>query len=274
MVCFRCGQQGHLASCCKDIFKLIQDGLVECNHYGKVQWKNGTSIIQEGDETLVEAIQRGAKKANLVMVAHTEMIEDPRYTYLNTTWYESDADSDEQADLWMDSISSDVLEPESYRVQRMERVSWGSGGGGPRESNLQVKSDHPDHATRWNDLEKVGMSKQAINQDVSRNVAGTRDRGGVKIPINVHQDVFDAKSDSDLVPMVVDEVRGHNKREQERKQVTSRQDGGPREVRKFGVHTETPNKIVKEIMVKQLAIEVGTLLEIAPGVKQGLVVVT
>lgn len=57
------------------------------------------------------------------MVAHAETTEGPKYTYLNTVWYKSDADSKEQEDMWVDLVSSDVFEVESYGVQRTEKVS-------------------------------------------------------------------------------------------------------------------------------------------------------
>ena len=87
------------------------------------------------------------------------------------------------------------------------------------------------------------------------------------------QDVFDAKNDDDLVPMIIDGGGKENEGKQQGEPVTSRADGGAREVRKVGTSAggEIPSKLVDGIMGSQLTIEVGTLLEIAPGVRQGLV---
>ena len=151
------------------------------------------------------------KKVNLVMVAHAETTEGPKYTYLNMARYESYADSEEQEDMWVDSVSSDVFEVESYGVQRTEKVSRGFRGGGLQEANLQVKADRSDRPPRRNDFEKGRVSKGAVHQNVGGNMMRMRDRSQGTVPINIHQNIFDLKNDDDLVLMVVDEVGRDNK---------------------------------------------------------------
>lgn len=140
-----------------------------------------------------------------------------------------------------------------------------------REANLQVKADRSDHLPRRNDFEKGRVSQGAIHQNVGGNMMRMRDRSQGTVPINVHRNVFDPKNDDNLVLMAVDEVGRDNKWKQDGKQLLSQSDGGTCEVRKVGMNAEIPGKLVDEIMNKQLTIEVGTLLEIVPRVKQGLV---
>ena len=185
MKCFGCGQMGHSASRCEEINRFVQEGLLERNGYGKVQWKGGAPILREGEETLVEAIRRGTKQANLIMVAHAERWTNPKQTYLNIERYDSDADTDEQEEMWLSSMGSDVFEAEAYGVQRTEKVSRGIRGA-TRETNLQVKADRTERPTRGSKLVDGGIDKRPANPHLGGNVTNRRDRAFDKTPVDVH----------------------------------------------------------------------------------------
>ena len=59
------------------------------------------------------------------MAARAEAGGEPKYTYLQIERRESDAESEEQEDLWMNETTPDVFQAESYAVQRTEKVSRG-----------------------------------------------------------------------------------------------------------------------------------------------------
>ena len=116
MRCFGCGQTGHSASRCEEINKLIHEGVVERNSYNKVQWKDGTPIYRAENETLLDAIRKGVKTANLIMIARAEPTDD-KYIYLQTERQESDDESENQEEVWLNATASDIFEAEAYGVQ-------------------------------------------------------------------------------------------------------------------------------------------------------------
>ena len=117
---------------------------------------------------------------------------------------------------------------------------------------------------------KEGMRKDSIHPNVGGKVKNMVGADG-PTPVDVHPHVFDPKEDGDLVPMIVDNVGSNNEGEKTRDKVTGRVAANVREIRKVRSGAgEVLSEIVKEIMGTRLTIEVGKLLEIAPGVRQGL----
>ena len=72
------------------------------------------------------------------MAAHTGMSGEPKYTYLQIEQNESDAESEEQEDLWVNKTALDVFQAESYAVQQTEKVSRGIRGN-QCNANLQMR---------------------------------------------------------------------------------------------------------------------------------------
>lgn len=65
-VCYGCGESGHIASRCEEINKFIQDGIIARNGLGRVQWKDGSKISRNENESILDAVKRMSKKANVV----------------------------------------------------------------------------------------------------------------------------------------------------------------------------------------------------------------
>ena len=97
-----------------------------------------------------------------------------------------------------------------------------------------------------------------------------RNRIPQPVPIDVNENVFDAQHDDDLLPMDVDEPGGNDNGKEERQPITRRLDRAVGKVTQMGAVT-AQELVVEEIMKTSLTIPLGTLAEIAPGVKRGLV---
>jgi len=269
--CYGCGQFGHPASRCEEINKYIREGVIERNEYGRLQWKGGTPLRREENESFVEAIQRNKKMSNLIMVAQKDQDATNKYTYLHTERADSDADSDEQEEVWLGSMDSDIFEAESYGVQRTQKMSRGLRRT-ERDQYLRVKPNPTDNRTGRNKLEEDRTSKQTIDPNLGGKAPNVGNKRGGQRPVDVHKDVFDPKNDDDLVPMNVDEVGKDDEGEKQRNPVARGLDGGTREVRKGGPNTKVvPDQLVKDILRSPLTIDLGTLLGIAPAIKRGLV---
>ena len=119
---------------------------------------------------------------------------------------------------------------------------------------------------------KGGPGKRASHQNISRDAPDLGNRGSKQVPFDVHQDVFDAKDDDDLVPMAVDEARRDDEGEKEREPMAGGVDSTTGKVVQIGTGTgSSQDALVKEIMKTPLTIDLGTLVGIAPSVKRGLV---
>ena len=256
MRCFGCGQTGHSASRCDELEKLVREGVIERNNLGKVQWKDGSRIYIENGETIVEAIRKGAKKTNLIMVAQKESAAEEKYTFLHTERYSSDEDSETQEEGWLNPtpLDVDILEAESYGVQKFSKGSKGV----ERRPNLHMKPEGSNNGPGRSKLVNVGPNREVVNQNLNRNPTNMRDESSnhALIPTDVHKNVFDAKDDDDLVRMDVDDVGSEDERKKERKPMTRRLDGGQRvsaKVREV-IAERVPEKLVEGIMKTPLTI--------------------
>ena len=112
-------------------------------------------MYRDEADMIIDVIKKGTtKQANLIMVAHAGLKKTNKYTYLHTGRHESNADTDEQEEIWLDGMESDVFEAESYGVQRTQKNKSGIQGV-ERGTNLQVKPDRTNYRTSRNELEKV-----------------------------------------------------------------------------------------------------------------------
>ena len=116
------------------------------------------------------------------------------------------------------------------------------------------------------------MGKRAVDPDFRRNTPNARNRGDEAVPIDVHQDVFDAQADNDLIPMEVDEIGGNEERKKERQPMPRRINGTAREADQVRPGTENvAGLVVSEVMRTPLTINLETLVGTSPVVKRGLV---
>ena len=157
MRCFGCGQIGHPASRCEEIDKFIRDRIIERNGLGRAQWKDGSKIFRTEDETLVDVIKRGTKKANLIMVACKEPAGGTKQIYLQAERFTSDEEGDAQEEVWLNATALDVLEAESYGVQRSEKISRGIRGA-DRGQDSRMKAKRADDTPGRGNLVRVGTA--------------------------------------------------------------------------------------------------------------------
>ena len=204
------------------------------------------------------------------MIAQVGPAED-KYIYLQTERQESDEESENQEEVWLNATASDIFEAEAYGVQRTDKVSKGIRGA-PRDNYSRLKADRAKDATRRSDAVKGGSGKHASHQNISRDAPDLGNRGSKQVPFDVHQDVFDAKDDDDLVPMAIDEARRDDEGEKEREPMAGGVNSTAGKVVQIGTGTgSSQDALVKEIMKTPLTIDLGTLVGIAPSVKRGLV---
>ena len=78
---------------------------------------------------------------------------------------------------------------------------------------------------------KEGMRKDSVNPNVSGKIKNVVSTKGLTL-LDVHPHVFDLKEDSDLVPMIMDNVGGNNEGEKLRDKETGHVAGGEQETRK------------------------------------------
>ena len=119
---------------------------------------------------------------------------------------------------------------------------------------------------------KGGPGKCAGHQNISRDAPDLGNRGSKQVLFDVHQDIFDAKDDDDLVPMAINEARRDDEGEKEREPMAGGVNSTAGKVVQIGTGTgSSQDALVKEIMKTSLTIDLGMLVGIAPSVKQGLV---
>jgi hypothetical protein len=220
--CFGCGEMGHTAGRCQEVDKYIQQGAVERNSYGKLQWKDGTSIRRDDNETLIDAIKRGTKKTHLAFATREEDdSSNDKYLYLETRREESDADSDDQEDMWLNATSANVREADSFGAQRTQKVSQYEK---PHEKTKDLRLGADRARKPFANAPREERFVRAEQGPIKKDVTNQGNRFGVereqKVPFDVRKNIVDVNDEDQFVPMVVEEIRGDPEREEERKPIS------------------------------------------------------
>src|SRR6202789_1416851 len=107
-----------------------------------------------------------------------------------------------------------------------------------------------------------------LSPNLNRNQLGNSKRA---IPFDVHQHKFEGKSDDQLLPMDVDQNLPKESGNKER-QKTPNQPGAniPKTTNPRAKSDAIGSEIVQEILEKGITVQVGELIEIAPGVRRNL----
>jgi hypothetical protein len=66
--CFFCGEKGHGLRRCQQADAMIKAGTIIRNNEGRITWPDGTSILRNGDETILSAINRELAFRNKVKI--------------------------------------------------------------------------------------------------------------------------------------------------------------------------------------------------------------
>lgn len=273
-VCYGCGESGHIASRCEEINKFIQDGIIARNGLGRVQWKDGSKISRNENESILDAVKRMSKKANVVFRTYEDDSsggEDGNYTYLSTQRFDSDAESEEQEEIWLNSVTSGVFEVEAYPVQRVPKVSRSTRAGGSKTGNVPVVTNPAFDRTRKVKFEEMRPRKGSVDMDVKSDMLNARNGTDRRIPVDVHENVFDGNVDHDLVPMEVEDTGGKDDGGKKDKPVGGKSNRDTREVTKVRPDAvKTSIQLSGQIMKSTHTVALETLLEISPQLRRAL----
>ena len=56
IICYGCGEAGHGTKQCPPLEQMVQAGTIIRNDTGQIMWKDGTTILRVGNETILAAI--------------------------------------------------------------------------------------------------------------------------------------------------------------------------------------------------------------------------
>ena len=197
--------------------------------------------------------------------------EDGNYTYLSTQRFDSDAESEEQEEIWLNSVTSGVFEAEAYPVQRVPKVSRSTRAGGSKTGNVPVVTNPAFDRTRKVKFEEMRPRKGSVDMDVKSDMSNARNGTDRRIPVDVHENVFDGNVDHDLVPMEVEDTGGKDDGGKKDKPVGGKSNRDTREVTKVRPDAvKTSIQLSGQIMKSTHTVALETLLEISPQLRRAL----
>jgi hypothetical protein len=266
--CFGCGKKGHHIRQCEEVQALIQKGQVIRNPTnGMLQWADGGRIFRDQSETWIQAITRGSKQANLMQVSNYNPRSEGISNYIGVSRNEDDACTEDQYDLgW---TSGEVDHRQAYGVERTQTVS-------KKERKKVQQVDRPDITQRVKKLPRSGKvqspSRQnlPIPEDVNPSGNQARLPKGTT-PVDVHQDKFEGKDDSQFHPMTLEEDIPRKSGKDSRKNLPHQSRTPVLKVSNPGsVVAKRNSAIAKEIMKTKLTLDVQEACDISPGLRREL----
>ena len=272
LYCFACGRTGHQMRQCGELNTLLNQGTVVRTPEGRIEWPDGTQIFREGNELLVQSINRMVKQSNIVK-AHITGSEDDddndndyKQQFIGIVREEDDVSSDEQDELgWSPGQISDCY---ALGAERNPRVS--------KDTRRQVQDSPPGRPQGMQKFPErrnavgAGWQPPPINPSIHLN---SYQPGPPKriTPLDIDKRKFEGKHDNQLLPMDVDQVPiekpGHKA-----KQITT--DHGRSESLKVPnprpKSGRTSSEIAQEIMKMPLTVTVEEAVNISPSLRRDL----
>ena len=273
--CFGCGKNGHRMGVCGELNTLINQGTVSRDSNGRIQWPDGTRLFREQEDTIVQAINKSIKRANIVQAAWDSSEEDTEeenvQQFVGITREEDDASTDSQEELgWTPGPVSDYY---ALGVERNPKVS--------REARRQVQFNIPSTTQGVKELPKhreaVGDRRQRPPIDQSIHLHSNQSGLPKRItPFDPNQNKFEGKEDSQLIPMQIDQ-RPSEKSGNDPKQIAP--DSTRSEVLVDMVNPgpaagKSGSEIAKRILDLPITVTVAEAMHISPNLRRDLTTIT
>ena len=262
--CFGCGGTGHRVAQCSPVNTLLNQGTIIRNNYGKFCWPDQTFISKDKDETLVQAVERSLKRANVVRRENQEYNSGFDYEYIIESREESDASSDEQTELgW---TSGKVPDCYAAGAERSPKIS--------RETRKQAQPHLPNHPQkvqkfpRGGDTVHLGKSGPTIPSGSHMNSYQFRNPK-MPTPFGLNQNKPERKLDSQLTPMDIDQ--GFSKEPGKNPPQVGMGHSGSNIVKSTNPGPgpeQISTTIIQSILDKDITVQFGPLLDIAPTVRR------
>jgi hypothetical protein len=264
--CFGCGQNGHHLRQCTELNTLLNQGTVMRNHMGRICWPDGSSVIRDRDEPFTHAINKALKRSNLVRAELTELGTGEVYQYIGVEREESDASSDEQEELgWTPGTITDCY---AVGADRNPRVS--------REARKTVQFNPPGAPQRMQEFPKMRNTVNPRGQNPPiRNSSHLNSNQPRNIhrptPFDVDKHKFEGKTDSQFLPMDIDQRLPKESGDEVTKVSTNQPRSNiPKSSNPGTTADKVSTEIIQEILKKDVTVQLGPLLEISPNVRRNL----